>query len=46
MIERHPDTKEYPTIYESWPKRGPRLEDVVTRIFKASILPQYQERGL
>lgn len=46
MIERHPDTKEYPTIYESWPKRGPRLEDVVTHIFKASILPQYQERCL
>ena len=46
MIERHPDTKEYPTIYESWPKRDPRLEDVVTRIFKKSILPQYQERCL
>ena len=46
MIERHPDTEEYPTIYESWPKRDPRLEDVVTRIFKESILPQYQERCL
>ena len=46
MIERHPDAKEYPTIYEPWPKRGPRLEDVVTHIFKASILPQYQERCL
>ena len=44
MIERRSDTEEYPTIYESWPKRGPRLEDVVTRIFKESILPQYQER--
>ena len=44
MIERRSDTEEYPTIYESWPKRGPRLEDVVTHIFKESILPQYQER--
>lgn len=46
MIERRSDTEEYPTIYESWPKREPRLEDVVTRIFKKSILPQYQERCL
>ena len=44
MIERRSDTEEYPTIYESWPKRGRRLEDVVTHIFKESILPQYQER--
>lgn len=44
MIERRSDTEGYPTIYESWPKRGPRLEDVVTHIFKESILPQYQER--
>lgn len=44
MIERRSDTEEYPTIYECWPKRGPRLEDVVTHIFKESILPQYQER--
>lgn len=46
MIERRSDTEEYPTIYESWPKRGPRLDDVVTHIFKESILPQYQERCL
>ena len=46
MIERRSDTEEYPTIYESWPKRGRRLEDVVTHIFKESILPQYQERCL
>lgn len=44
MIERRSDTEGYPTIYESWPKRGRRLEDVVTHIFKESILPQYQER--
>ena len=44
MIERRSDTEGYPTIYESWPKRRPRLDEVVTRIFKASILPQYQER--
>lgn len=44
MIERRSDTEGYPTIYESWPKREPRLEDVVTHIFKESILPQYQER--
>lgn len=46
MIERRSDTEEYPTIYESWPKRRPRLDEVVTRIFKESILPQYQERCL
>ena len=44
MIERRSDTEGYPTIYESWPKRRPRLDEVVTRIFKESILPQYQER--
>lgn len=44
MIERRSDTEGYPTIYEPWPKREPRLEDVVTHIFKESILPQYQER--
>ena len=44
MIERRSDTEEYPTIYESWPKREPRLDEVVTHIFKESILPQYQER--
>lgn len=46
MIERRSDTEEYPTIYESWPKRRPRLDEVVTHIFKESILPQYQERCL
>ena len=46
MIERRSDTEGYPTIYESWPKRRPRLDEVVTRIFKESILPQYQERCL
>ena len=44
MIERHPHVEAYPTIYDPWPKRRPRLEDVVTHIFKESILPQYQER--
>lgn len=44
MIERHPHVEAYPTIYDPWPKRGPRLDDVVTHIFKESILPQYQER--
>lgn len=44
MIERRSDTEEYPTIYESWPKRRPRLDEVVTHIFKEIILPQYQER--
>lgn len=44
MIERRSDTEGYPTIYESWPKRRPRLDEVVTHIFKESILPQYQER--
>ena len=46
MIERRSDTEEYPTIYESWPKRRPRLDEVVTHIFKESILPQYQEQCL
>lgn len=44
MIERHPHVEAYPTIYDPWPKRRPRLDEVVTRIFKESILPQYQER--
>ena len=44
MIERHPHVEAYPTIYDPWPKRGPRLDEVVTHIFKESILPQYQER--
>ena len=46
MIERHPHVEAYPTIYDPWPKRRPRLEDVVTHIFKESILPQYQEQCL
>ena len=46
MIERHPHVEAYPTIYDHWPKRRPRLEDVVTHIFKESILPQYQEQCL
>lgn len=44
MIERHPHVEAYPTIYDPWPKRRPRLDEVVTHIFKESILPQYQER--
>ena len=46
MIERHPHVEAYPTIYDPWPKREPRLDEVVTHIFKESILPQYQERCL
>ena len=34
MIERHPHVEAYPTIYDPWPKREPRLDEVVTHIFK------------
>lgn len=42
MIERHPHVEAYPTIYDPWPARDVRLDNLVTRVFKERILPQYR----